>query len=292
VSSLSKDSKLGDPMILRIAFLAENFESSHTFRAETLEPSGIVVICSSYDDIMRALLFSLIVFSPFFVRAQPAEEVVNKYVDAIGGERKWKTIKSIITKGEYDYGGIVFPFTTYAKRPNRYKFVVPFNGKYYAQGFDGKKGWKIDAFKNETKPTLLKGKLALAMANEADVELENPFIKYKAKGHRIKLEGTDTIENKPCYKISLLKKNGQTETYYFDKATYMLHLKISAAKNIELEGALLHTYFSTYKESDGLKMAFKQVCKIDDQTILTITVKEVMLNDEIEKNEFNPMGLN
>jgi len=52
---------------------------------------------------------------------------------------------------------------------------VTFKGKYYAQGFDGHDGWKIDVFNGETAPTSLTGKAGRAMANECDVELENVF---------------------------------------------------------------------------------------------------------------------
>jgi hypothetical protein len=240
---------------------------------------------------MRILLFFLL-FSPLCLPAQTADEVVDGYIRFMGGEKKWSKVKSIITKGEYDYGGIVFPFTTYAKAPNRYKFIVPSNGKYYAQGYDGKRGWKIDTFKGETKPTLLEGNAALAMANEADVELVSPFIHYKAKGHRIKLEGTDTLENKPYYKVSLLRKHGGMETYYFDVVTYALYLKTSVAKNVELNDALLHTYYYDYKESGGLKIPFKLVSKAGDQVILTATVKEIMLDADLEDDSFKPMVLN
>jgi hypothetical protein len=235
---------------------------------------------------MRVLILSLFLCLPIFAEAQTADGIIHQYIRFLGGEKNWKKVKSIITKGEYDYGGIAFPFTTYAKEPNRYKFVVTFDGKYYAQGYDGQHGWKIDAFKNETTPTTLEGDAALAMANEADVDLEIPFIDYQSKGHQIKLEGTDTLDNKIFHKISLLKKNGQTETYYFDVVTNVLYLKTAIAKNVELEGALLHTYFDEYKEMAGLKMPFKVVNKIGDQTILTVTIKEVLLNSEIKDGEF------
>jgi uncharacterized protein YxeA len=240
---------------------------------------------------MRARLFFLILFLPFFTYAQTSEDVIHHYIQFIGGAKKWKKIKSIVSKGEYDYGGVVFPFTSYAKAPDQYKFVVPFNGRYYAQGYDGKSGWKIDAFKNETKPTLLEGKPAVAMANEADVEFENPFIRYQAKGHQVKFEGTDTLDHKPHYKISLRKRNGETETYYFDAVTHALFLKTAISKNTELEGALLRTYFYEYKEVDGLKVPVKLESKTGDQTVLIITVKEVMLNADIKDDEFRPIGL-
>ena len=93
------------------------------------------------------------VFISAVVRAQTADEIIRHYIDFIGGEKKWKNVHAIITLGEYDYGGIKFPFTAYSKAPASYKFIVPLNGKYYAQAFDGKQCWKIDGFKNETSPS-------------------------------------------------------------------------------------------------------------------------------------------
>jgi hypothetical protein len=241
---------------------------------------------------MRELFFLLLFILPFCSAAQTADEVIEKYIRFMGGEKKWKRVKTIITNGEYDYGGVVFPFTTYAKSPDRYKFVVPFEGKYYAQGYDGTKGWKIDAFKNETKPALLEGKAALAMANEADVDLQTPFINYKAKGHRIELQGTDTVGNKQYYKIGLLKNDGESETYYFDPVDGSLFLKIAVAKNPELQGAILHTYYSDYRDVEGLKFPFKSFSKTGEQAVLSVIITKVKLNVDVKDDEFKPMSSN
>src|SRR5687768_6696361 len=159
------------------------------------------------------LAFLLLLLFPFFLSAQQVDDVVKKYVAFIGGKKGWHKVKTLKTSGEYNYGGMKFPFTAYAKTPNRYKFVVPFEGRYYAQAFDGKQGWKIDAFKNETSPTLLTGKDALSMANEADVELQNIFIDYKRKGHVATLDGKDTLDGKHCIRVKFVRANGDIETY-------------------------------------------------------------------------------
>ena len=152
--------------------------------------------------------FLLAFLCPFMIHAQTADEVVKKYVEFIGGKKQWESVKTITISGEYNYGGVEFPFNTYAKAPNLYKFEVTYNGKYYAQAFDGKQGWKIDAFKNETTPTILTGKPAISMANEADVELEEALINHQDKGHQAILEGKDMIQEKECFKINLSGKKG------------------------------------------------------------------------------------
>jgi len=236
----------------------------------------------------KFFLLFILYFSMYTVNAQTADQVIAGYVKFIGGEKNWAKVKTITSSGEYDYGGAAFPFTAMAKAPNRYKFVVPFNGKYYAQAFDGANGWKIDAFKNETQPTLLTGKPALAMANEADVELEDALINYKVKGHQAVLDGTEQQENKECFKVNFIRKTGDLETYYFDVKNYSLVMKRAVSKNIELEASLLSTFYSDYRDVDGIKIPFKAISKANGQTILTITIEKVELNKPVADTEFQP----
>ncbi len=220
--------------------------------------------------------------------SQTADEIVSKYIEFTGGAKKWKNIKTMTSTGTYNYGGVEFPFESWSKAPDLYKYTVTFNGKSFEQAYDGKEGWRIDGFKKETKKTILKDKAATAMANESDVELQSPFIDYKAKGHTISLEEKDSVNGKLCYKIKLVRKNGDEETYYFSIENYSLLKKHSIAKNTELNNSPLDIYYTDYKKTDGLTLPFKITCKADGQTVLDITVKEVKMNASVEDSIFKP----
>src|SRR5450432_2501321 len=131
----------------------------------------------------KPVLFLLFFLYSFGGKAQNADDVISGYISFIGGQQQWQSVHTIVDSGIYNYGGIKFPFKSYSKAPDLYKFIVPFRGKYYEQVFNGKTGWKIDAFKNQTARTVLTGKPARAMANEADVELESALINYQKKGY-------------------------------------------------------------------------------------------------------------
>jgi hypothetical protein len=220
--------------------------------------------------------------------SQSADEVVSKYIQFTGGVKKCKRIKTITSTGTYNYGGVEFPFESWSKTPDLYKYTVTFNGKSFEQAYDGKEGWRIDGFKKETKKTILKDKAATAMANEADVELQSPFIDYKTKGHTISLEEKDSVNGKLCYKIKLVRKNGDEEDYYFSSENYELLKKHAIAKNTELNSSPLDIYYTDYKKADGLTVPFKITFKADGQTVLDITVKEVKLNVPVADAIFKP----
>jgi hypothetical protein len=238
-------------------------------------------------EIIRRILFVIAFSCSLPARAQTADEIISKYLQFTGGVQHWTAVKSITTTGTYNYGGVEFPYTAYSKAPNRYKYVVTYNGKSFAQAFDGKTGWRIDGFKNETTKTILVDKQAKAMANEADVELESPFINYRQKGHSIFLEGTDTVNSRTCYKIKLVS-DGDTTVYFFNSNDFALVKKQAISKNTEMENALMDIFYDNYETTGNIKLPHKITCTTAGQRILVISVATVKLNDSIPDNLFEP----
>jgi hypothetical protein len=237
--------------------------------------------------LIRKIVSLLVFFSiSLAVQAQTADEIITKYIAITGGKTAWANIRSAVSSGTYNYGGIEFPFEAWSKAPNLYKYKVSSNGKYFAQAYDGKQGWTIDGFKGEKTKTILEGKAAKAMANEADVELESPFINYKQKGSNITAEGNDTVGNVLCYKIKLIQNATDTSTWFFSTADYSLLKKRAVAKNAELSHGLLDTYYSDYRDVEGIKVPFKTVSKIEDQTVLTVVIHKLQLNVPIANEAF------
>lgn len=238
--------------------------------------------------IKKLVFFFLLISVSITATSQTADDIVAKYITFTGGVQKWKTITSIVSSGMYNYGGISFPFKAYSKAPDLYEYTVTANGKSFMQGYNGKIGWRIDGFKDETKKTILNGKDALAIANESDVALESPFINYKQKGHAIVLEGKDTVDNKPCFKIKLTRKGGDTETYFFDSNNFALLKKRAVSKNTEIDNSMLDIFYSDYQQSEGINTPHKITYTSNGQDILIITVDNVKLNEPISDVIFQP----
>ena len=135
---------------------------------------------------------------------------------------------------------------------------------------------------------MLTGKAARAMANEADVELQNVFVDYKRKGFKVTLEGKDTVDGKNCVAVKLVRQDGDAETYYFDDLTYALIMKVSPSKNAELQGTILKTLYSDYRDVNGIKIPFRSSSKSNDQLILEVTVDKAEMNLPIDVKEFHP----
>ena len=234
------------------------------------------------------MLFILLCCFSFVARSQNADDVINKYIAFIGGEQNWQNVKTMTMTGSYNYGGISFPFVSYSKAPNLYKYVVTSNGKSFTQAYDGKQGWRIDGFKNEKNKTILNGASATAMANEADVELESPFIHYRDKEHSVQLEGLDSTITPNAYKIKLTRKNGISETYFFSTEDFSLLKKNALSTNTEMENAALDIAYSNYVLTQGVKIPHTISCTSNGQSILIITVEKIDLNLPMNNSMFKP----
>ena len=60
-----------------------------------------------------SFLFSLVLFSNH-LQAQTADEIINKYVTAIGGKDKWAQVKSMKVTGYIEVQGIKINFSQQA----------------------------------------------------------------------------------------------------------------------------------------------------------------------------------
>jgi hypothetical protein len=107
---------------------------------------AIPIIWISWGMRIHSFLLTIAIALSSVCAAQPsADEIIAKYVNLIGGESQWKGLRSMYMSGTYNYGGLKFDFVSYALSPNKYKYIVKYNGKRFVQSFDGKNGWKMMA---------------------------------------------------------------------------------------------------------------------------------------------------
>ena len=62
---------------------------------------------------MKKVFLSLVVIftAVFTLNAQTADEVIAKYITAIGGADKWSKVQSLKVEGQMEVQGIAIPFT-------------------------------------------------------------------------------------------------------------------------------------------------------------------------------------
>lgn len=223
--------------------------------------------------------------------AQTADEVVNKYLAAVGGADKWKSITSSKMEGTVKTQGLELPFAQVGMVPNFQKITATFQGKELVQqAFDGVDAWGTNfmTMKAEKKSS----EESYNMADEA--AFLDPFIDYASRGYKIALEGSETIEGVDCHKVKLTRKpvkvDGKEEEnfgfYYFDKETGVMIASKSTIKMGPGKGTVVEGFMSNYQEVNGVFVPFEITQKVNGETQATLLFTKVVFNEKIDTSVF------
>jgi len=214
--------------------------------------------------------------------AQTADEVIHKYLDAIGGVANWKKVTSSKAVGKMTVMGTSLDISVYEKPVNKQKVIMNFQGSDIVTAYDGKEAWGINPMTGSKDPQKLPPEMAKEMSGN---EFEDEFIDYKKKGYTAKYLGNEEIDAIKCHKIELNKK-GAVSTYYFDTDTGIQIMEKSLGTSGPAAGQELNKYYSDYQEVNGLMIPFTQEVKIGGQSVQKLTFTAVTLNEPMEDSMF------
>jgi hypothetical protein len=171
--------------------------------------------------ISKALL--LIAFSAMslFSYAQSADEIIQKYVDAIGGKDKWKQIKSLKTDGHIEIQGIQINFTQQAINGVGVRVDAEFQGQKIIDITTPAKGWSQNPFGGRSSLEPISAEELQQKLD--DLDLQDEFIDYAEKGSSVEFLGKDEEDGNEFYKIRMVTKNKNETVYFFDVNTYLIY---------------------------------------------------------------------
>lgn len=211
--------------------------------------------------------------------AQTADEIINSYLDAIGGVEHWKNFNSMRVTGNAIQMGVNYPFTVISMRPNLQKVVADVMGKQFIEAYDGESAWGLNPFTGATEP---QKKTEEESKESAMQHFESDFINYKDKGYTVTLEGTEEIEGAKCYNLKLVKEEGREEYHFIDAENYVPIMTRSFIPTGEMKGQAVETYFSDYQEVEGtgVVVAFTMEQRFNGQVVMQMVTEKVEFNPE------------
>ena len=189
-----------------------------------------------------------------------AQQVIDKYIDALGGRAKLEAVKSLVSENSISVQGMDVTMVT-KKMGNKFKSVQTVMGQEVSQTFDGEKGVinqmgnKIDIPADKI-PELKKAKLIDALGFDAS--------KYTSVS-------TETLNG---VKYNVL--NSDKTKLYFDATTGLLYLTSSAEGSATIK---------SYITVDGIKFAEVIEAKGGGQE-MTIKTTKVTLNSGVSDADF------
>jgi len=221
-----------------------------------------------------------------------AEQVIDKYIQAVGGAQKLSGLTSFITTGTQEgyvdvKGGGQFQIV--AKAPDKRTVQVRFKDAPdrgdQTRAFDGKVGWV-------TTPRALLGEYEVTGTEldglKLDAELAFPGqIKQVLTNLRIGYQ--DTIDGKAVQVVQGTGPRGLLATLYFDAKTGLLVRMLRYGRS-PIGRVPTQTDYSDYRDVNGIKFPFKyKFSWLDGRDNYQIT--DVKTNVPIDESRFGKPSL-
>ena len=169
----------------------------------------------------RALLpLSAFLVAAFLLGARPlsaqtADEIVARYVQAVGGMERIQAVKTLRRSGTfYGGGGFEAQMVEENKRPNMVRQEFTFGGMTGATAYDGKSGWKTEPWGGKKDAESLGEEELKSIVEDADID--GPLVNYQQKGNKVEYLGTEPVEGDDAYKLKVTRASGDVVVYYID----------------------------------------------------------------------------
>ena len=200
------------------------------------------------------LLIALCLGAFVQVKAQTADEIVDKYVAATGGADRWSKLKTVRMSGSLDLApGMKAPFTIAMMDRTKMRFELEIQGMKMIQALDGDSGWKVMPFQGKTDPERMSEEEIRSSKEQADYT--GDLYDYKAKGSVVELLGKEDMEGTETFKLKVTKKNGDVKYMYID-ATSFLALKETSKQKFNDKEVEMSTINSNFQTVDGITLPF------------------------------------
>jgi len=223
-----------------------------------------------------ATLGTVLLLGPTASPLPSVESIVAKHMEARGGLRRIKAVRSARALGVVRYfTGTEVPFVLEFKRPGRLRMTVEYQGQMGIEVYADGAGWLQLPFPGEAARSMTSAEL---MAGQDDADFDGALVDWVKKGHRVRLVGVEELDGQKAYRLEILRQSGTSETIWLDASTWLEARSLRERRNGD-ESRTVLSIPSDYRRIAGLMLPF-QVASLP-----------VDAPDEIEQLRFETFGV-
>jgi len=225
-----------------------------------------------------ALMLPIVLLS-LNIQAQTADEIIEKYINAIGGKEKWKQVKSMKVNGFIEVQGIKINFTQQAIHNVGVRVDAEFQGQKIIDITTPTNGWSQNPFGGRSSLQPISEEELKQKLDELDIQDE--FIDYAAKGSAVDFLGKDEEDGNEFYKVKMTTKNNNESVYFFDVNTSLIYKEEKTVKQQGQEMKMVTKVFDYKTIPFGIKIPHKS-----EQMGQILVTDKIEVNTTIDENIF------
>jgi hypothetical protein len=208
------------------------------------------------------------------------EQLLNKYVDAVGGKAAAEKFHSMVLKGTSAGPNATLPVEVYRKSPGKTLSTSTSSEGTFLVGFDGTSGWMQGG--NATRDMD-----AADLAFMKDQEGVYDVIKIQEPFPRMRLAGKEKVGDRDAWILRAPGADGKIIRLYFDAETGIL-LRKSILTPSMIGAIPVQFDFEDYREVNGAKLPFTiRLSGLDKRLSWTRSFTEIKNDPSIEDGKFS-----
>lgn len=189
-----------------------------------------------------------------FAQAQTADDVIDKYINALGGKEKLLSLNSVRMQGNINIQGTDVSLTITKLNNVGIRTDIEVMGTSNYQIVTAAKGVSFMPVQGMSAPTDMTDDQF--KASQVQLDIQSPLLNYKDKGNKVELLGTEKIDGEDNYKLKITYKNGLVSLYFIGSKNNRIN-KTSGKRTINGEEMDVETTYSNYKQTpDGFWFAY------------------------------------
>jgi hypothetical protein len=211
--------------------------------------------------------------------AQTANEIISKYIQAIGGKERLCKITSVNTESTIEAMGAKGIIKSTTLNGKGMITDIEIGGYNITSCYTEKGGWSINTMIGNTSAEIMPS--AQYNLGKDQIIIGGPFINYAEKGYIVELLGLDTVAY--AYKIKFTSPDSILSVYFFDTNTFYLQqaMSQSVAMGLIVEST---TYYSDYRQTDGYTFPYKMELSLaGGQYVNEMTMIKAELNKPVDE---------
>ena len=234
---------------------------------------------------MKKILFAILSLAFVSTNAQTVDDVIQKYSKAMGGLAAFNAIKTMKTTGTITTQGVDLALTSQIINGKAVRSDVQAMGQSVINSYKDGKGWKINPFAGVTTITDMTPEELIDFKSQSMIA--NQLMDYKARGHKVELQGQEDVEGVKTYKIKLTNKDDNKVTTYFISVTNNTIVKSVSTRQLQGQDIEIETFYSDIKDFNGLKFPMVRTQKMQGQVFQEIKIATIEFNVPIDEKIFD-----